>query len=351
MRIAYYISGHGFGHISRSFEVIKFILANSADTKIFACTLRQDFVKTNLKNLFFRKVQTDVGVYQNSSISLDIEKTLEELQNFDKKKNQIYEEELTFLKNEKIDLVISDSSSFPFQISKDLSLRSLFIGNFTWDFIYENYKSNPKFVSFIDTIKEEYSHCTKALILPLSTPVNSLSNIKHVGMIGRKPNVEKSVAKEKFGFDNTKKYFLFSFGAYGFESDFRFDNISDEVRIIVSGYEKLQHKKVINIPEAYYPDLVSACDCVLTKPGYGIVSEAYFASTPILYTDRGDFAEYPFLVEKMKEILDSEFISNSDLVEMKIEEAYRRLIVRKYEKKMFIKEGFQEIFNEIFLLN
>ena len=38
---------------------------------------------------------------------------------------------------------------------------------------------------------------------------------------------------------------------------------------------------------------------VLTKPGYGIVSDCIGCSTRIVYTDRGDFPEYPVMVAEM----------------------------------------------------
>ena len=48
-----------------------------------------------------------------------------------------------------------------------------------------------------------------------------------------------------------------------------------------------------------YCDLVAAADLVVTKPGYGIVSECIANRTALLYTPRGEFREYPVLVQKM----------------------------------------------------
>lgn len=70
---------------------------------------------------------------------------------------------------------------------------------------------------------------------------------------------------------------------------------------------------VVSVPPCHYPDLITACDFVLTKPGYGILSETLLANTRILYTDRGDFPEYPFLVEALERNFYSSFISHDDL--------------------------------------
>ena len=44
-----------------------------------------------------------------------------------------------------------------------------------------------------------------------------------------------------------------------------------------------------------YEDLVRAADVVVTKPGYGIISEAIANDAALLYTSRGHFVEYDVL--------------------------------------------------------
>ena len=42
---------------------------------------------------------------------------------------------------------------------------------------------------------------------------------------------------------------------------------------------------------------------MVTKPGYGIISECIANDTALLYTSRGDFREYPVLVKEMPKYL------------------------------------------------
>jgi hypothetical protein len=51
----------------------------------------------------------------------------------------------------------------------------------------------------------------------------------------------------------------------------------------------------------------------MSKPGYGIVAECIANATPMLYTSRGRFAEYPRLVAGIEAHLPNGFISNEDL--------------------------------------
>jgi hypothetical protein len=63
-----------------------------------------------------------------------------------------------------------------------------------------------------------------------------------------------------------------------------------------------------------YPDIVAAADVVVTKPGYGIISECIANHTAIVYTSRGHFAEYDVLVREMPRFLRSRYLEMDDLV-------------------------------------
>ena len=63
-----------------------------------------------------------------------------------------------------------------------------------------------------------------------------------------------------------------------------------------------------------HEDLVAAVDVVLTKPGYGIISECVANDTALVYTSRGHFVEYDVLVREMPRWLRCGFISNEDLL-------------------------------------
>ena len=73
-----------------------------------------------------------------------------------------------------------------------------------------------------------------------------------------------------------------------------------------------------------YEDLVGAAEAVVTKPGYGIISECIANDTAMLYTSRGHFPEYDVLVEEMPKYLRSAFISQDDLFAGKWESASRQ---------------------------
>jgi L-arabinokinase len=70
-----------------------------------------------------------------------------------------------------------------------------------------------------------------------------------------------------------------------------------------------------------YIDLVGAADVVLTKPGYGIVSDAIGAGCRMVYTDRGDFPEYPILTREMTRYLPAIHVPKAELLAGRVGDA------------------------------
>lgn len=344
-KLVYYVSGHGFGHISRSSVIWNEFVKNNFD--VYVITERENFFATKPEHINFRKQQIDVGVFQKSSLEIDLGKTKFAIQKFQDHVKEISQQEEKFLLEHKPDIILSDSASLIFPIASKLKIPAYFVGNFTWDFIYENYsKYDSFFKEYAKKISEEYFHAKLGFILPFDCPIQSIEKQKKVNLVGRKPKKTKEEVRKELGFDNRKKYFLFSFGAYGLDAHlFDYENLPDSYQIVISRIENFSHPKIFRKDDIYYPDIVTACDYVVTKPGYGIVSECFFAKTPMIYTNRGDFAEYPYLVEKMQDYLPTAYIEQEQLYKFKFSGAMKNLDIRNKNFLHIENLGEKEIVN------
>jgi L-arabinokinase len=74
-----------------------------------------------------------------------------------------------------------------------------------------------------------------------------------------------------------------------------------------------------------YEDLISAVDVVVSKPGYGIVSECITCDKPLLYTSRGVFSEYDVFVREMPRYLRCQFIGHDALFAGRWRDALERV--------------------------
>ncbi|PKA12282.1 glycosyl transferase [Leptospira meyeri] len=322
MKLYFFISGHGFGHISRSGNIIRRLLKEEFIEEIHLVSTRISFLDFTHPKLKTRNLKLDVGVSQKNSLSIDLQTTKEELVDFEKKKTQLLKEETEYCKKNKIGLILTDSSSFPITIALEAGVPSMFIGNFTWDFIYKNYeKDDSYFGTLSEQLQVEYGFVTEALILPFSCPMPPFLESANIGLVGRKPNLSKSQARKLLGLNESTTYILLSFGAYGLEgTKLQTEKLPKSIQLVAYGVPGIQSEGIL-IPEvSHYPDLVAAVDYVCTKPGYGILAECYYAKTPILYTDRGDFSEYIHLVNALDLYFRSAYIDLSRIISCQFEE-------------------------------
>lgn len=336
MIIYYYVSGHGFGHISRTSVILKKLLERQEISKVHLVSTRIGFIEWDHPKLIKRVLGLDVGVYQKDSLSLDIQKTKDALQGFEKSKNSLLTSEALYCHQHNIDLIITDAGSFPIVLALEAEVPSIFIGNFTWDFVYENYgKVDPYFFEISEILKAEYSFATEALFLPFTCPMPTFLESTKVGMVGRKPNLSKKEARNHYGFLDEFIYILISFGAYGLSGfEMQWHKLPKHFKLVASGVPGIDTSKVITPTEGHYPDLVRASDYVLTKPGYGIMSEVFYAETPVIYTDRGDFSEYPILVDVLEKKFPSSYITHNQISNCSFEDSIANIQMRMGSKKL-----------------
>lgn len=216
-----------------------------------------------------------------------------------KRENSIVERETDFLKKENIDIILADIPPLIFKIANKLSIPAYAVGNFSWDWIYEGFQSeNSGFKELSIKYHHYYSLADGIFQLPFSSGLSAFKKCFKTGLVRRKPvfNSKKKV-RDFLNISQEHKVVLVSFGGLGFAPPlekiedvlFLFPGESD--RRIDNDYLEVNMKKIS------HPDLLLASDFVLTKPGYGIISEVWDQDVFFIYTDRGPFREYDVLVK------------------------------------------------------
>ncbi|MFP4520900.1 MAG: hypothetical protein ACLFQK_02015 [Fibrobacterota bacterium] len=326
MRICCYITGHGFGHASRTLEVLSTIRKYEKNAFFSIRTnIPRWFIEESLPedpNLDIFTLNTGAGLYQENSLCFDLKRTLKEGLNFLNMQDEIIEREIRYLKDENITSVISDIPAWPFAAAEECGIPSYGIGNFSWDWIYEEFMGDyNEFIFIINDLQKNYEKCNKLMRLPFSPSMDIFPERMNIPLICRRSEKTKEETLSLLGLDPSKKYVLLSFG--GFSIDFSLwkePRLPAGIEIIAS--ERVPGKKgTINsinrgiLPEKglNYKDLVAAADTVITKPGYGIVSECIANKTKMIYTDRGPFREFPFLKKAADEYLCGIQLSNADV--------------------------------------
>ena len=329
--ILYYITGHGYGHAVRSSQVIGSLKRISPDLQIHVRTTAPEWLF--LDRAFQSRQAIDVGILQKDSLDMDLEETLRACHSLHDSVSRLIEQEASFIKEHKIHLILGDIPPLCFEIAMRASVDSVAIANFTWSEIYRVYiKNYPGFLSLIEEMETFYRNATLALTLPYPCGMDVFPRQETIPWIARTSSLTKAEAREVFRLPRSATIVLLSFGGLGLERlPWSTLKLLDDFFFVTTGETKQETTNLRVLPEAQrnYEDLVRAVDVAVTKPGYGIVADVISHQVRTLYTERGEFAEYPYLTQALDECATAEFIPQDELLSGNLAPYLTRLLNKK----------------------
>jgi hypothetical protein len=212
------------------------------------------------------------------------------------------------LEGARADLVVGDIPPLAFAAAARAGVKSLALGNFTWDWIYGIYPAFDTLApDVIPAIRAAYATATRALRLPFHGGFEPMAAVTDdIPLIARRSRRDPAETRRLLGVAAGRPFVLASFGAYGAPLPYDAIRASEQFTLLL--VEQLAPQGLL------YEDLVAAADVVVSKPGYGIVSECIANNTALLYTSRGHFIEYDVFVAEMPRWLRCRFISQEDLM-------------------------------------
>ncbi|MGG0485189.1 glycosyltransferase family protein [Priestia aryabhattai] len=296
--IAYYISDYGYGHATRSTAIIRELVRKNKNVKIIIChSFAIDFLHQSFRHepcVGFREVATDVGyVLKENSLEPDKDllnvKVSSYVSGFSIKLNQ----ETQFMKEKNVSFVISDISPLGIASAAALNIPSLGLSNFTWYTAYEGL-IEERLLSFLH---EQYKKMTYHFSLACSYERHwGIEENQSFGFYARYID-EHEVQRIRKEIDLAGENNIIYFGL-GMKVDI--ETLSElpiwqspNCKFIVSSNVDVNHPNVYRIPKnaVETQHYVAAADLVLTKAGWGTVSEAVCAGVPLLITNRSSMKE------------------------------------------------------------
>jgi L-arabinokinase len=338
--IAYYITAHGYGHGTRSCDVLKALHAAAPEQPVIVTTdLPLDFLKNRLvgcNHITFRPGSFDVGLIQKDSIQSDLFQTLEKLETLYNQEETLIVQEQNFFRENDIGLVVADIPAIPLAAAQRSNITNIAIGNFSWDWIYEEYaKTDFHWEHFVEKFRAVYEQTDLLLRLPFAPPMEQFPNRKNIPLLAtagtpRRDKIRNSklearnkllnsnlenpqlvsdleIRNSKFLPDPGRQWVLLSFTSLNL--DFQ---ALENIRQLSSEYEFFCMQPLdfpdscihsIDRDDVCFADALASCDVVISKPGFGLVSECIVNNKPLIYADRDDFAEYPYLVAGIEKYL------------------------------------------------
>ena len=340
MAIAFYVSGHGFGHATRDIELLNALGRRRPDLPVAVRTAAPKwlFDLTLTRPVDWAPLECDTGVVQIDSLRLDARETMARACRFHETLAARAEAEAAWLRDRGVRLVLGDIPPLAFAAAHAAGLPAIAIGNFTWDWIYEAYRDEtPDGCALVETIRRAYATVDLALRLPMHGGFDACPRVVDLPFIARASARRPADVRAALDLPAGRTLVLLSFGGYGLSridldaaaaadaytfvltADVTATRRDDDVPAADVGRTLPDNVVLVDERALYdggyrYEDLVAAVDVVMTKPGYGIIAECVANDTALVYTSRGHFVEYDVLVREMPRWLRCAFIANDDLL-------------------------------------
>jgi len=335
-----YVSGHGFGHSVRTATVLGALRALDPALRIAVVTAGPEWLFREAigPSLAFRAERADVGLIQEGALVIDTAATLAACEAFAREMPARVEREAAWLRGMGARVVVGDIPPLAFLAGARAGVPAIGVSNFSWDWIYRHLaRHEPGLHAAADAAAAAYAQAANLLQLPFAGDLSAFPRRTPVPLVVRRAAVAREEGRRRLGL-GTATAVLLSFGGLGLRS-LEFSALSGmrsfEFLSEPTGSETPPNVRVLSLADLAvhgmtYLDLVAAADVVVTKPGYGIVTDAIACRTRMVYTERGDFPEYPILVEEMPRWLPAVHVSNADLLAGRLQPALEAVLAMPF---------------------
>jgi len=343
LTIVFYISGHGFGHASRDLEVMHAIAVRNPGVRLIARTaVPTTFFEVSARApVDVQPAVTDTGVIQIDTVRIDEAATVREATAFYRDFQHRAEIEARILEDLSADLVIGDAPPLAFAAASVAGVPSALLANFTWDWIYEEYDGFSASTSrVLDVMREAYAQASHALRLPFHGGFAAVQGtIADIPLIARQSQRSREEIRTVLGLDDSRPMVLASFSRYGMALPYERIVKDHRLTLVVTDHDLstppssrsalkcISRQDLIDL-HLRYEDLVAAADVVVSKPGYGIVSECIANGAAFLYTPRERFVEHDVLEREMPRFLRCHRFDGDEFAEGRWCSAVERLLAQ-----------------------
>lgn len=298
------LSGHGFGHGSRTTSVLIELAALQPGWRlVIASALPRWFLELALGSVAFehRPCRWDVGVIQADALGSDPAATLEALEQLERELPQRLAAEAAWLRQQnQPTLVLADVPPAAARLAQPLALPLVWLASFGWEAIYE--PMGPAFAPWAEAARRLYRQGDLLLQCPFSLPMPWGVPALPLGLTAARPRGDREALRQLLRLPaERERCVMVCFGGLGKRIDPALLRRWPD-HVLIGPDEALAGEPNGRVlPPGLRPlDLLPLCARMITKPGYSSFCEALSQGVGIHLVHRSGFAEAPVLEAELQ---------------------------------------------------
>jgi L-arabinokinase len=318
--IVYYVTAHGYGHGVRSCDILRALRVRCPEAPITVVSaLPEAFFRSRLggADVALRPASFDVGMIQRDGIRIDEPATVRALEAMLTRRPADEKTETAFLESVRPAVVVADIPGLPLAAAAERGIPAVAVGNFAWDWIYDEYAdSGPVWRAAAERFRRDYGRADRLLELPFACPMTAFRVREPIPLVSSPGRNRREEMAAALGIPTGRRWCLLAFTALDWVPG-ALERLGATEGFAFLYMEPAQWRgaNLYGVPRDRFafPDVVATVDVVLSKPGYGIVSDCVVNQTPLVYAERTGFREYDVLVAAIRRYVRNAHVPSEQL--------------------------------------
>ena len=310
MKLLATISHHGLGHLAQAAPVLNALRALQPDLELTIWSgLSFEALQARVEGRFeHRHAAADIGLIMHDAMRVDLPASHLAFKAFHADWPQRIALEANWMRARAFDLVFSDVAYLPLAAAAHAGIDGIALCSLNWQDITQAYLAQLPGMNLI--LQLPYR-----LIIP---PISGQGSNRLSELI------------EKLALPTHCKLALIGFGGVAYAGKGRLPSIKDVAWLAPEDWQSSKceaRADMFSFKQAglSFLDLLASCDVLITKVGYGSFVEATAHAVPVLYIDRPDWPETPYLTTWLCENGNAAVIEERDLFSPRLESQLREI--------------------------
>ena len=297
------LSAHGFGHIAQMAPIVRHLKQQQPALKITVRSSAPGFklLERLGSDIEVQEVTTDIGMIQASALEVSVRESGDAYEEFHRRWQQKVDHEARALERLNADLLLANVPYLALAGAHEAGIPSAALCSLNWADIYQHYFAGkrPGAEQIHEQMLTAYNSAQVFMKPAPSMPMPTLTNGMDIGPLAQLGRDRRQEINASLGLTSDQRLVMVSLG--GMELQIPVDHWPTEPGLcfIVPGSWNARHPNITVFESLDMPfaDVLRSCDLLIAKPGYGSFAEAACLGLPVLYLERKNWPEAPFLID------------------------------------------------------
>ena len=330
MKLLAAISQHGLGHLAQAAPVLNALRALHPELELTIWTgLGLATLQARIDGPFEHRAESvDFGLIMHDAMRVDRAASHAAYQAFHADWSARVRREAAWLHARAFDRVVSDIAYLPLAAAAEAGIDSIALCSLNWADIAGAYLAEmPGMAGILDQMHAAYVSSRIFLQPEPSMPMTLLPRRQVIAPIASNGRNRRAELFERLALPPDRKLVLLGFGGIGYAGRGDLPVIPGVVWLMPDDWSNSARNDKFAFSRTQLPflDLLASSDTLITKVGYGSFVEAAVHAVPVLYLDRPDWPETPYLAGWLTSRATAAAIDEQTLFSGRIADALARL--------------------------